>query len=228
MGDVMETNLIPFVFESRTVRVIMVENEPWFVAKDISEALEYSESSNAARLFSHVPDEWRGMNPIHTLGGTQEMLTVSEQGMYFFIVRSDKPKALPFQKWAAGDVFPSIRKTGKYEVKKEIKDVDELETLGKMILALSEERKRVRKLEEESKKTIERLDQIETATDHFTVIGYMRYTKSKSIDLPTAAKLGSKMTRYCKQHEIAMGNVPDPRFGMVHTYPKWAIEKVLN
>lgn len=57
------------------------------------------------------------MNPIHTLGGEQDMLTITEQGLYFFLGRSDKPKALPFQKWVAGEVLPSIRKTGRYEVK---------------------------------------------------------------------------------------------------------------
>lgn len=105
---------MPFSFENREIRVITIDGEPWFVAKDVAEALEYSDSSNPSRLFSHVPDEWKGMNLIHTPGGTQEMLTLSESGFYFFCGRSDKPKALPFQKWAAGEVFPTIRKTGSY------------------------------------------------------------------------------------------------------------------
>jgi len=44
------------------------------------------------------------------------MLCLTEQGLYFFLARSDKPKALPFQKWLAGDVLPSIRKTGSYSL----------------------------------------------------------------------------------------------------------------
>lgn len=44
------------------------------------------------------------------------MLTLSEPGLYFFLGRSDKPKALPFQKWLAGDVLPSLRKSGRYEL----------------------------------------------------------------------------------------------------------------
>ena len=51
-----------------------------------------------------------------TLGGIQKMLTFTEQGFYFFVNRSDKPKALPLQKWVAGDVLPSIRKTGSYSL----------------------------------------------------------------------------------------------------------------
>ena len=54
-----------------------------------------------------------------TLGGTQELWCISEQGLYFFLNRSDKPKALPMQKWVAGEVLPSIRKTGNYAVGKD-------------------------------------------------------------------------------------------------------------
>lgn len=87
-----------------------------FVGKDVAKALGYPESSltNIPRLFQSVPDEWKGRKPIPTLGGEQEMLVVSEAGLYFFLARSDKPKALPFQKWLAGDVVPSIRRTGSY------------------------------------------------------------------------------------------------------------------
>lgn len=108
--------LMPFSFESQSIRVMNIDGAPWFVAKDVAGALEYAESSNAARLFDHVPDEWKGVNPIHTLGGPQNMLCLSEPGLYFFVNRSDKPKALPFQKWVAGEVLPSIRQTGGYGV----------------------------------------------------------------------------------------------------------------
>lgn len=110
------SHMIPFFFQSRSeIRVHIDEGgNLWFVAKDVSTALGYPETSNAARLFSHIPDEWKGVNPIHTLGGEQRVTTLSEQGLYFFLARSDKPKALPFQKWLAGEVLPSIRKTGAY------------------------------------------------------------------------------------------------------------------
>ena len=72
-------------------------------------------------IFQAVPEEWKGSNPITTLGGEQEMLIISEQGLYFFLGRSDKPVALPFQKWLAGDVIPSIRKHGLY-AKEEVVD----------------------------------------------------------------------------------------------------------
>ncbi|WP_165070983.1 BRO family protein [Desulfovibrio sp. ZJ200] len=111
----MSNALMPFAFGDNLVRVINDENgNPWFVAKDVALALGY-EWNGAARI-AHVPDEWRGVTSVVTpRGGTQEMLTLSEQGMYFFLNRSDKPGALPFQKWLAGEVLPALRKTGRYE-----------------------------------------------------------------------------------------------------------------
>lgn len=95
------------------VRVVDVNGEPWFVAKDVAQALGYA-STNMTTVFQAVPEEWKGSNPIATPGGMQDMLIISEQGLYFFLGRSDKPKALPYQMWVAGDVVPTIRKTGGY------------------------------------------------------------------------------------------------------------------
>lgn len=107
------------VFSAETfgsVRVIENCEELFFVARDILRALEYADDYNPSRAIQAVPEEWKGVHRMHTPGGEQEMLTLSEQGLYFFLARSDKPKALPYQKWIAGDVLPSIRKTGAYSV----------------------------------------------------------------------------------------------------------------
>ena len=58
-------------FSVRTMRD--ADGTLWFVAKDVAQALEYSEASNPARLFQSVPEIWRGVKRIHTLGGEQEM-----------------------------------------------------------------------------------------------------------------------------------------------------------
>lgn len=102
-----------FNFGNSPIRTSLVDGEPFWVAKDVAEALGYSWQKN---LTNHVPGEWKGINRINTPGGIQEMLTLSEQGLYFFLGRSDKPAALPMQKWIAGEVLPSIRKTGSYGV----------------------------------------------------------------------------------------------------------------
>jgi prophage antirepressor-like protein len=99
-------------FEGREVRTILKEGEPWWVAKDVTEALGY-EGKDGHR-FDHVPEEWKGVGTVPTPGGNQNMACISEQGLYFFLGRSDKAAALPFQKWIAGEVIPAIRKTGFY------------------------------------------------------------------------------------------------------------------
>jgi anti-repressor protein len=105
-----------FAFEGRTVRVEVIEGEPWWVARDVATSLDYPESSSINSLVAKVPEEWKGAKRIGTPGGVQEMLCLSEQGLYFFLARSDKERALPFQKWIAGEVIPSIRRTGQYSV----------------------------------------------------------------------------------------------------------------
>jgi prophage antirepressor-like protein len=106
------SGLIPFQFDGHEVRVVALNGSPAVVAKDVAEALDY-EWNGAARI-AHVPEEWKGVTSVVTPRGSQEMAVLTEQGLYFFLGRSDKPKALPFQKWIAGDVLPSIRKTGTY------------------------------------------------------------------------------------------------------------------
>lgn len=109
-----ENQVVPFYFSKNRVRIHTdTDGNPWFVAKDVLLALGY-QWKGIANL-KHVPEEWRGVTSVQTPSGTQEMLMLSEQGLYFFLGRSDKPKALPFQKWLAGDVLPALRKTGRYE-----------------------------------------------------------------------------------------------------------------
>jgi len=114
----LENTLEIFTFEnSAKVRTIIENGKPWFVAKDVAAALEYAPTtiqSNIRNLVGHIPNEWRGNKPICTPGGTQQMQCLTEEGLNFFVVRSDKPKAFPFQKWLSGEVLPSIRKHGFY------------------------------------------------------------------------------------------------------------------
>lgn len=100
----MSGELRSFAFEGRTpVRTVIGDDgEPRWVAKDVALALGYKIPSGAGKIIVHVPEEWRGVDRIPTPSGEQEMAVLSEQGLYFFLGRSDKPKALPFQKRSYG------------------------------------------------------------------------------------------------------------------------------
>lgn len=74
--------------------------------------------------------------------------------------------------------------------------------------------------------TERRLDQIETATDHFTCVGYARWAKQMSIDLKQAADLGRRASKRCRELGIPISKIPDPRFGAVNQFPKAILDEV--
>lgn len=84
------------------------------VLADLCKVLELSTPS---KVSERLDQDEKGVSLIHTLGGAQKVTVVNESGMYSVILRSDKPQAKPFRKWVTSEVLPSIRKTGKYEMK---------------------------------------------------------------------------------------------------------------
>lgn len=105
------SNIQIFNYQSNEVRTVEMGGEPWFVLKDVCNILGISKyRDTAARLDA---DE-RGSVEVDTLGGTQQVITVNESGLYHVILRSDKPAAAPFRKWVTSEVLPSIRKNGGY------------------------------------------------------------------------------------------------------------------
>jgi anti-repressor protein len=96
------------------VRVVQEDGELWFVGRDILKALDYAESSDVNKIFSDIPVEWLQRKNFPTSAGVRQTTIISEQGLYFFLGGSNKPKALPFRKHVAGTIMPSIRKHGAY------------------------------------------------------------------------------------------------------------------
>ena len=96
------------------VRVVMRDGEPWFVAKDVCTCLEIANVSDAC---SRLDEDERGIVSTDTPSGNQEMLIVSEPGLYSLIGSSKKPEAKAFKRWVNHEVLPSIRKTGGYGIR---------------------------------------------------------------------------------------------------------------
>ncbi len=101
-----------FLFDVQGVRVVGDATAPRFVAKDVCQALEIQNTSQA--LANLEPDE-KGVCNTYTLGGPQELLTINESGLYALIFRSRKPVARLFRRWVTGEVLPAIRQRGSYE-----------------------------------------------------------------------------------------------------------------
>jgi len=119
------TALSTFSFNSNSLRVVELEGEPWFVAKDVCEALDLK--AQAGGSFGHHLRPL-GVKDRHTLikskatfkttnlfyGSLARIPLVSESGLYALVLRSRKPEAQAFRNRVTQEVLPSIRKTGAY------------------------------------------------------------------------------------------------------------------
>ena len=106
-------DITPFNFGAHAVRVITRNNQPWFVASDVCNALGYINSRDA--VAKHLDDDEKGVANSDTLGGKQQLTIISESGLYALVLRSRKPEARKFAKWVTSEVLPSIRQTGGYQ-----------------------------------------------------------------------------------------------------------------
>jgi anti-repressor protein len=105
-----------FPLTGQDIRSILVDGNPWFVGRDIAEALEYTNPRKAVR--DHVPAGHRKGNesfPMADLGFHPQTILIDEAGMYRLIMRANTAQAEQFQEWVTAEVLPSIRRTGAYE-----------------------------------------------------------------------------------------------------------------
>ena len=112
------------VFENEefgTIRMITIDNEAWFVGKDVAEALGFVNPRDA--IATHVFLEDKGVEIIDTLGGKQTMAIINESGLYALVFGSRLESAKRFKHWVTSEVLPSIRKTGSYQFKKLSKEM---------------------------------------------------------------------------------------------------------
>lgn len=101
-----------FNFENHNIRVVSINNEPWFVLKDVCKVLEIP---NVSQVKSRLEDGVINIYPIlDSLNRQQQVTVINEDGLYDVILDSRKPEAKSIRKWVTSEVLPSIRKTGGY------------------------------------------------------------------------------------------------------------------
>lgn len=131
------------------IRTVVIENEPWFVGKDIAFVLGYSNSRKA--IIDHVDDEDKGVTKCDTLGGSQDLTVINESGLYSLILSSKLPTAKKFKHWVTSEVLPSIRKHGAYATAETIESIISNPENGiKLLQALKAEQDKNKALEVEN------------------------------------------------------------------------------
>ena len=116
------SNIMNFNFENQPVRVMMINGEPRWIAKDVCMAL----GINICQI-RRLDDDEKGLHIVQTLGGKQEMAILSEHGLYNLILGSRKRNTKNFRRWVTHEVLPTIRRTGRYSVDLEnvpLEDID--------------------------------------------------------------------------------------------------------
>ncbi|MDG4616469.1 phage antirepressor [Enterococcus lactis] len=101
-----------FNFEQNEVRTVLVNDEPYFVGKDVASVLGYSNTKDA--LSRHVDLEDKMGSRITTSGQSREMTIINESGLYSLILKSKLSNAKKFKRWVTSEVLPAIRKHGAY------------------------------------------------------------------------------------------------------------------
>lgn len=116
-----------FSQERTPIRVQVINNEPWFVAKDVCEVLGIANHKDAVSRLDD--DERDGVGIADPIGRIQQTTIINESGLYALIFQSRKPEAKAFRKWVTSEVLPSIRRKGYFGVyKKETDYIDAQDT----------------------------------------------------------------------------------------------------
>ena len=160
-----------FNFEQNEVRTILVNDEPYFVGKDVASVLGYSNTKDA--LSRHVDLEDKMGSRITTSGQSREMTIINESGLYSLILKSKLPSAKKFKRWVTIEVLPAIRKHGGYLTPEKVEEaLLNPDTIIQLATQLKEERTgrliAEQKIAEYEPK-ISYLDSILSSTDSVTI-----------------------------------------------------------
>ncbi len=186
----MENKLAVFNSGDFTARTVTDDDGTiWVVAKDVAQSLGYPESSikQMANLLAPVPEIWKGLKQIMTPGGEQNMTCLTEQGLYFFLGRSDKKAALPYQIWVAGEVVPSIREHGIYMTPDKAEEIiANPDFIIRLAQELKAEKARVKELTEKvetDKPKIIFADAVNTSKDSILIGNLAKLLRQNGIDI---------------------------------------------
>ena len=143
----MENNngLMLFSYNGRQLRTVLIDDDVWFVAKDVCDILELSDVSMATR---RLDDDEKGTSKVCTLGGIQDMTVISESGLYTLTLRSNKDEAKNFRRCVTHEILPSIRKHGAYITPAKMQEIiQDPDVWIHVLQALKGEQQKVRELQ---------------------------------------------------------------------------------
>lgn len=153
--------------EFGSVRTVIVDNEPYFVGRDVAEILGYSNTRDALAKRVDDEDKLDGVAICDSIGREQTPILINESGLYSLILSSKLPNARKFKHWVTSEVLPSIRKHGVYAIDEVLENPDMLiEALTK----LKAERERVKSLEQDIAVKNQQITEMKPKASYYDVV----------------------------------------------------------
>lgn len=209
------------------IRAISINDEPYFVGKDVAMILGYSRPDHAVN--HHVDDEDKLMYQIDTSGQNRQMLIINESGLYSLILSSKLPNAKKFKRWVTSEVLPEIRKTGSYtKAPKSFKEAlflaykqqEKIEELEKTKAWIGNKRE-AQAMNTASQKSKE-VKKLQLALDL-----EMSYATVKKVEKATGRKYNwQNLKKYCESAGLCWNKAFDSNYGSVNSYPAEAWKNV--
>ena len=202
------------------IRAISINDEPYFVGKDVAMILGYSRPDHAVN--HHVDDEDKLMYQIDTSGQNRQMLIINESGLYSLILSSKLPKAKKFKRWVTSEVLPEIRKTGSYtKAPKSFKEAlflaykqqEQIEELERTKAWIGNKRE-AQAMNTASQKSKE-VKKLQVALDL-----EMSFATVKKVEKMTGRKYNWRnLKKYCQDAGLGWNKAFDANYGSVNSYP---------
>lgn len=190
------------------IRTVQINEDVWFVGKDVAQALGYAAERNA--ISAHVDEEDRLTHQISAAGQMRDMTLINESGIYALVFSSKLESAKRFKHWITSEVLPQIRKTGSYAVAK---------SPTEMLVLMAQELDKQSKAMLEVKEDVKRLESkiMTVPNEYYTIAGYANL-KGKKVDITKARQIGIYAGRLSRKYGYEIGQVSDPRFGTINSY----------
>lgn len=198
------------------IRTVQLNNETYFVGKDVAEALKYNEPHKAIQR--HVEEDDRIKHPVtDSTGRTQDTWLISESGLYALIFGSKLESAKRFKHWVTSEVLPSIRKTGSYEMEQYSPEMKAILMHDKKLVKMDE---RVTNLENTMTIDYGQQQVLGEAVNHVVIehLGGKNSEAYKEIGKKVFAECNRDLKHYF--HVNARNNVPKKRFEEAVEYVK--------
>ena len=182
--------------ELGSVRIAVIDGEPFFVGKDVAVILGYSNPQKALR--DHVDEEDKTVNDSFTVNGTKGIL-INESGLYSLILSSKLPNAKKFKRWVTSEVLPSIRRYGMYATDDLIANLD---LAIAAFTALKEERERRMELEEVAAVQKQQIAEMKPKATYYDVILRCKDAVNISVIAKDYGWSAQKMNEYLHQKGV--------------------------